>query len=342
MMDRRTLFVIGLAITIILVSSTGFAASFYEGKTIRLTVGTSAGGGFDTYARVLSRHLGKYIPGNPKIIVENMPGGGGLIAANYLYRVAKPDGLAIAHFNGTLFFEQVLGTEGVEFDSKRFEYIGTMMKGSGVVVLTKASGITSLDKWQASKAPVKLGGVGPGNFATDNVPKILKECAGLPIQLISGYSGTAEIRLAAEGGEVAGCCFGWDVIKSTWGKGLETGAIVPVLQVSPRPLADLPKVPLAISLAKTDEARKMIEVGLHSNLTITRPFVLPPGTPKDRVQLLRKAFEETLKDKDLLAEAGKARLEIDPVSGDELQKTIAGLANQDPALLKKIKVILAK
>jgi tripartite-type tricarboxylate transporter receptor subunit TctC len=342
MTHKRMLFVIGLIAGITLFSSCSFAASFYEGKTIRLVVGTSAGGGFDTYARLLARHLGKHIAGNPNVIVENMPGGGGLIAANYLYRVPKPDGLTIAHFNGTIFFEQVLGGEGVEFDSKRFEYLGTMMKGSAVAVLSKASGVTTLDKWMASKVPVKLGGVGPGNFATDNVPKILKECTGLPVKLISGYSGTAEIRLAVEGGELAGCCFGWDVIKATWRKALDSGDISVVMQAAPKPLPDLPKVPLAISLAKTDEARKLIEVGIHSNLTITRPFVLPPRTPKDRVQVLRGAFEETLKDKTLLAEASKAMLEIDPVSGDELERTIVGMSSHDPALLKKLKAILAK
>ena len=342
-MHKRFLFLFGVAAVLCLIHAVpSGASSFYEGKTIRLVVGTSAGGGFDTYARVLARHMGKHVPGNPAVIVENMPGAGGLIAANHLYKVAKPDGFTIAHFNGNLFLEQVLGGEGVGFDSRKFEYLGTMMKGSAVFVLSKASGITSVDKWMASKTPVKLGGVGPGNLATDNVPKILKESVGLPLQLVSGYSGTAEIRLATEGGEVAGCCFGWDVIKSTWQKALQTGDIVVVLQAAPKPLPDLPKIPLAISLAKTDEARKLIDVGIHSTLTFTRPFVLPPGTPKDRVQTLRTAFQETLKDKELLAETQKARLEIDPVSGEEVERLVAGLFKHDPALLAKLKGIVSK
>jgi tripartite-type tricarboxylate transporter receptor subunit TctC len=315
------------------------AQSFYEGKTVRTVVGFAAGGGFDTYARVLGRHLGKHIPGNPSIIVENMPGAGGLISANQLYRVAKPDGLTVAHFSGVVFLGQILGQPGIEFDSRKFEFVGAAAKEDVVCALTKASGITSLEKWAASKTPVKLGGVAPGG-TTDNTARILKAALGLPVQLVSGYKGTAEIRLAAESGEVAGGCWSWDSIKSTWRRALDSGDAVPVLQVVPKAFADLPTLPLAIGLAKTDEARRLIQVGLHYAAAFSRPFVLPPGTPKERVKLLRTAFQETLKDKAFVAEAEKAKLGLDPVTGDELEKMVAELFTLDAALVARLKDVL--
>src|SRR5213593_4720205 len=313
----------------------GHAQSFYEGKTVRINVGFAAGGGYDTYARLISRHLGKHIPGNPTLIVDNMPGAGSLIAANHLFRVAKPDGLTLAHFNGVLFLGQVLGQPGIEFDSRRFELIGAALKEDVACAMTKASGITSLEKWMAATTPVKLGGVAPG-AAPDNTARILKAALGLPIEVVSGYKGTAEIRLAAEGGEVAGGCWSWDSIKSTWRRALDSGDAVPVLQVVPKAFADLPNVPLAMGLAKTDEGRRLIQVGLHYAAAFSRPFVLPPGTPKERVKLLRTALQETLKDKAFVAEAEKAKLGLDPVTGEELEKMVSELFTLDAALVARL------
>jgi tripartite-type tricarboxylate transporter receptor subunit TctC len=337
----RWLLALGGAL-IVLISVQGrpvLAQSFYEGKTVRTIVGFAAGGGFDTYARLLGRHLGKHIPGNPTIIVENIPGAGSLIAANQLYRVARPDGLTMAHFSGVLFLGQILGQPGIEFDSRKFEFVGAAAKEDVVCALTKASGITSVEKWAASKTPVKLGGVAPGG-TTDNAARILKSALGLPIQIVSGYKGTAEIRLAAESGEVAGGCWSWDSIKSTWRRALDSGEAVPIVQVVPRAFPDLPNVPLAIGLARTDEARRLVQVALHSAGAFSRPFVLPPGTPKERVKLLRAAFQDTLKDKTFIAEAEKAKLGLDPVTGEELEKMLAELFTLDPALVAKLKDVL--
>jgi len=319
----------------------GYAQSFYEGKTVRINVGFAAGGGYDTYARLLSRHLGRHIPGNPTLIVDNMPGAGSLIAANQLFKVAKPDGLTLAHFNGVLFLGQVLGQPGIEFDSRRFELIGAAVKEDVACAMTKASGITSLEKWMAATTPVKLGGVAPG-AAPDNTARILKAALGLPIQLVSGYRGTAEIRLAAEGGEVAGACWAWDSMKVTWRQALDAGDAVPVLQVVAKKFPDLPNVPLAITLAKTDEARQLIQVGIQYAGAFARPFALPPGTPRERVQVMRRAFQETLKDRALVAEAEKTKLTLDPVTGEELEKMVAEAFALDAALLAKLKDILYK
>ncbi|MDI7261157.1 MAG: tripartite tricarboxylate transporter substrate-binding protein [Thermodesulfobacteriota bacterium] len=342
MMKKNLIFVV-ILVGLFLMASVAFsAAPFYEGKTMRIIVGYSAGGGYDAYARVISRHMGKHIPGNPAIIVENMTGAGSLISANHLYKVAKPDGLTIGHFNGGLFFNQVLDQPGIEFDARKFEFIGATNTEDCAFAFSKASGITSMERWFASKTPVKMGGVAPGAYAPDNVIRLLKEALGLPIHLVSGYKGTADIRLAVEGGELAGSSWGWDSMRAAWRKSLETGDVVVVLQGVPKPLPDLPKVPLTIQFAKTDEARLLIELGIHANSLFARPFVLPPGVPKERVQILTRAFQETLKDKDFLAEIEKAKLGLNPVTGDELEKAIGGIFKIAPPLQAKLKDILFK
>jgi len=309
---------------------------FYKNKTVRIIVGFAAGGGFDTYSRAIARHLGSHIPGNPTVIVENMTGAASLIAANYLYKVAKPDGLTIGNIHGNQILNQVLGGQGIEFDARRFEWIGVPVKDSGACALTKASGITSLEKWRTSKTPVKLGGGGTGDTTTTNA-KILKEVLGLPIQIVMGYKGTADMRLAAESGELAGACFQWESIKTTWRKGLDSGEIVVVIQTNPKPHPELAHVPNAIDEAKTEEARQLIQLGLHDVAAMTRPYVLTPGTPKERVQVVRKAFIDTLSDPNFVAEAKKSRLDVDPITGADLEKLIGGLFKLDAALLTRLK-----
>jgi tripartite-type tricarboxylate transporter receptor subunit TctC len=338
---KKQLLVLVIAVVVLVSAGSGpaTAQSFYDGKTMRIIVGLAPGGGFDVYARLLSRHLGKHVPGNPTIIVENMTGAGSLIAANHLFRVAKPDGLTMAHFLGPLILGQVLGQPGIEFDARKFQFIGAMVKEDVVCSMTKASGISSVEQWMAAKTPIKIGAVAPGS-PTDNTPRILKATLGLPIQVVTGYKGTAEIRLAAESGEVAGACWAWESMRATWRKALDAGEAIPVLQVTAKPSPDLPRVPLAISLAKTDEARRMLQVGVHGGSAYARPFAAPPGTPKDRVQALRAAFQEALKDKALQAEAERAKLTLDPVTGEELERMVGELFTLDPAFVAKLKTIL--
>jgi tripartite-type tricarboxylate transporter receptor subunit TctC len=327
----------------VLLPTSLFAAAaddFYRGKNIRIVVGFSAGGGFDTYARAIARHIGKHIPGQPSVVVENMTGAGSLIAANHVYKVAKPDGLTIGHFIGGLFLGQVLGQTGIEFDARKFEYIGAPISDHVVCAMTKASGITSIEKWMASKTPVKMGGIAPGISTPDNATRILRAALGLPTQVVSGYKGTADVRLAAESGEIAGGCWGWDSISVTWRKALDTGDAVVILQANRRTHPDLPKVPQAIKFAKTEEARKLLEIGIHADSDIVRTYTLPPETPKDRVQLLRKAFDATLKDAEFLADAKKSKLNVEPVPVDEVEKEIAALFKLDAGTVAKLKDVL--
>ena len=312
---------------------------FYKAKTIRIIVATSAGGGFDSYARTIVRHWGKHIPGNPNMVIENMPGAGHRIGANHVYKIAKPDGLSLGHFQGGLFLSQVLGEKGIEFDALKYEFIGAPVKDNRACAVTKASGMTSMEKWIASKTPVKLGAIGGG--ATEEIPRMLKAALGLPIQVVSGYKGTSEVRLAAESGEIAGGCWTWDSIRATWTGAIQSGEALVVLQILSKPHPELPNVPLAINYAKSEEARQLIQVGIQDPSDYYRPFVAPPGTPKERVQILRKSFQETMKDPELLADAAKSKLDIEPVAAEELERTVAGLSKLSPALVVKLREIFA-
>jgi tripartite-type tricarboxylate transporter receptor subunit TctC len=332
---------VSLFLALVLWSSSSSGAApdeFYRGKTIRIIVGLSAGGGFDIYARTMARHMGKHIPGNPSFTVENMTGAGSMIAANHVYKAAKADGLTLGHFVGSLFMQQLLGRPGAEFEATKYEFVGSPIPEKTACALTKASGITSIERWFAAKTPVKLGATGSGPIV--DVPKILKVALQLPVQLVVGFKGTAEIRLAAESGELAGACWSWDAIRSTWANALESGDLNIVLQALPKPHPGLQKIPLAIQYAKTEEARQLIQIGIHDAADIARPFVMPPGTPKDRVRIMREAFLATLKDPAFLAEAEKSKLEVDPVTGETLERIVAGLYKISPATLAKLKEVL--
>lgn len=342
-MIKKIFLLIAVTTIFTLISNMALAVEpFFEGKTVRIIVGLSAGGGYDIYTRTIARHFGKHIPGNPTVIVDNMTGAGSMIAANYIYKAAKPDGLTIGHPNGMMFLNQIFKQPGVEFDALKYEYIGAPYQDDLVVFVAKASGVTTMEKWFNAKNPLKFGGQAPGSSFSDNVPRILRAALGLPIKPVSGYKGTAEIRLAIDSGELHGNCLSWDSGKATFGKALETGDIIPILQGVPKANHEIPNVPLAVNYAKTEEARQLIELGIHIPPSFVRPYILPPGTPKERLQILRNAFQETLKDKEFLIDLEKAKLSLNPVTGEGLEKAVGTYFRQDPALLAKLKDIIYK
>lgn len=330
--------VFGLALVFGKVQSAG-AAEFFKGQTIRFIVGFAAGGGFDTYTRLIARHFGKHVPGNPSTIVDNMTGAGSLVAANYIFNKASRDGLTIGNWIGPLVLQHVMGNKAAKFDGRKFAFLGIPTPDSGVCALTKASGIKTAEDWFRSKRPIKLGGTAPGS-TTDDVPKLVAKAIDLPVQMIEGYKGTSRIRVAAESGELDGGCWAWQSIKPTWAKGLESGNIRIVLQTMLKSHPELKHVPLAINYAKTDEAKKLLQVVNDAYGDGARPYTLPPGVPKDRVRLLQKAFIDTLSDPELLAEAKKAKLEIDPIDGPAATKIFSGFYAYDPALINKVKEIV--
>jgi tripartite-type tricarboxylate transporter receptor subunit TctC len=331
--------VIAAVMTIVAVG-TSRADDFYKGKTVRIIVGGSAGGGFDTYTRVMARHMGKHIAGNPAVLVENMTGAGTLIAAKYLHGSAKPDGLAFGIFNGGLILGRVLGMKGIDFDMRELQYIGVPVQDSTVCTLRKESGVSSIDQWYAAKSPIKLGGLGPGNSVSD-VPRVLKAALDLPLQIVDGYKGTAEVRMAADAGELHGACWAWESMRVNWANALKAGDAKVVLQVAMKKIPDLPNVPGAMDLAKSDEGRQLLKSGAIDPAAIVRVYATSPRTPKDRVEILRKAFAATLTDPEFVAETKKINLDVNPLSGEEVKRIVDDLFKLPAPMVSKLAAILS-
>ncbi|MBM4261974.1 MAG: hypothetical protein FJ143_05975 [Deltaproteobacteria bacterium] len=341
-MDSRSAFRLVLVVLLLSCGVASAQESYYKGKQVTFLVGAPPGGGFDTMTRIVARHLGRHIPGNPIVVVQNMPGAGTVIAANHLYNRSKPDGLTIGVWVGSLALQKFMGGPGLEFDPLKFEWIGVPVQQTMLCAFTKASGINSMDKWYASKTPVKMGGQVPGT-RPDDISSILKAALNLPIQLVQGYKGTADITMAAEAGELAGQCTSWQGLKSSWRRQYEAGDVHVVLQTNRKSIPELTHVPLAISYAKTEDAKQLIEVGIHDLNAITLAYSAPPGTPKDKVQTLRNAVAATLKDPAFLADAKAAQQDVDPIGGEDLAATIAGFKRiPGPVMAKLAEILLPK
>src|SRR5262245_45829345 len=248
--------VIGLALG---AQSIAWAQDFYKDKTLTIIVGYSPGGSYDLYARVLGRYIGRYLPGNPSRIVENMTGAGGLIAANHLYNRVKPDGFTIGAWGSPLILQHIMGNEAAQFDGRKFGYLGIPSPYDTVCTFNQQSGITKMDDWINAKRPQKISAIGPGT-STSDIPKLLKAALNLPMEVIEGYKGGADARLAVESGEVDGYCGSWGTVETVWRSAYESGKIRAVLQASLEPYSKYKDVPLAISYAKTDLARQLITV----------------------------------------------------------------------------------
>jgi tripartite-type tricarboxylate transporter receptor subunit TctC len=312
---------------------------FYKGKTIQFIVGGSAGGGYDTYTRLIARHFPQYVPGKPSAIVQNMPGAGMLIAANYVFNSAPRDGTVIGHWSGPLILQHLMGNPAVQFEGRKFGWLGMPTADSLVCITTDRSGIKTAEEWRNAKTRVKLGAIGPGTSGTDDT-KLLAAATGFPLQLIEGYKGTADIRVAAETGEVDGTCsFGWQSAKVTWANALKGRQVHVVLQTMLERHPELKDVPLAVEYAKTDEGKKLLRIASEI-YGKQRLYSLPPQVSVERVRVLQKAFIDTLKDPQFLAEAEKARLEIDPVDGPGIEKMVNGLYEIEPAIVNRVKQLL--
>ena len=314
-------------------------AQFYKGKTLRITVGYSAGGGFDLWARLVGRHIGKHVPGNPSVVVENITGAGGLIQINNLFKAAKPDGLTIGHITGSLLLSQMFGQPGYDFDAQKFIYVGAATKENSVFFLDRRSGITSAEKWRTSPTPVKVGGVAPGIWP-DNLDRVMKGVLGFPTHIVSGYKGVTDILVAMDSGELTGGNGSWNNIKTNRKRQIEEGSTIVVVQCVSKPIKQLPNVPRMIDLAKTEEQKKMIDVIVQKANDYSMPFAGPPGIPADRVEILRTAFVETMKDKEFLTEVDKMQLNLEPTTGEELAAAAMGVTRLDPPTMAKLKDIL--
>jgi tripartite-type tricarboxylate transporter receptor subunit TctC len=313
------------------------AGDFYRGKNIDLHIGYTVGGGYDIYARLLARHMGRHLPGNPTIVPRNMPGAGSLRLANWLYHAAPKDGTAFGTIGRGIAFDPLIGGKGAEFDATRFGWIGSANDEVSVCTAWGATGISKFEELYTREMIV--GGTG-ATADTDLFPKVVNAVLGTKMRVVSGYPGGADITLAMQRGEVQGRCgWSWSSIKSTRSNWLNDGTIHVFLQLALKPHPDIPEVPMLLDLAENAEERQMIELVLARG-ALGRPFLAPPGVPADRAAALRRAFDDMVKDPAFLAEAERMRLEITPIGGEELQQILVRMSATPADIAAKVRAIL--
>ena len=319
---------------------------FFEGKTLLIVVGSAPGGPFDSWARLIAQHMGKYIPGPPKFIVQNMPGGGSMIAANYVYTVAKPDGLTLGTVQAALYLEQLVGRKEVQFDWAKFAWIGNPESVDRVFFIRADTPYKTLEDIRKASEPPKCGSQATGTVA-NYFPRLLEDALGLKLNVVTGYKGAADIRLAIERGEVH--CYAFSVQgffstepSRTWAK---TGFVRVLIQGGRKRDPRLPDVPTIWELMdrhKTpEETRRLVRVLLAPD-ELGRVLFGPPGIPGDRVKILREAFRKTMSDPELLAEAKKRAFEVNPIGGEELEAMAKDLMAQPPEVIERMKTLLTK
>ena len=333
--------VAAVVLTVITTISTAYAqtpAEFYKGRNIELYIGYSVGGGYDLYARVLARHIGKHIPGNPTVVPKNMEGAGSLRLANWLAKVAPKDGSVFGTVSRGVPFDPLLGLPGTQFNGTDFSWIGSANNEVSICASWGTSKITKIE--DVFTTQMVIGGTGPSDD-TVQFPRVLNGVLGTKLKIITGYPGGNDVVLAMERGEVEGRCgWSWSTIVATHGDWIKEKKIHLLLQLALEKHPDLPNVPLIADMAKTTEQKQIIKL-IFARQVVGRPYIAPPGIPKDRLAALRKAFMDTMVDKDFLADAEKSKIEISPVPGDkveslvkEVYETPADVAQKAAALLK--------
>lgn len=310
-------------------------ADFYKGRKVTLVAAASAGGGYDSYARTVTQHLSRHLPGAPDFVMQFMPGAGGLTAANYLYNVSPRDGSVIGLISNAAPVYQVL-KGGVKYDASKFNYIGRAGSMQYVIMVWHENGVKSLDDMKSKEVIFGASGKSQSNYM---VPILLKNLLGLKARVIAGYPGTKEISLALEKGEVGGRAGAWSSWQTGHAHWLRDRKVIPVAQAGLEKAADLPDAPLLLDLAKTEEERAVLEL-LASDAAVGRGFMMPPGVPKDRVQAMRRAFDATMKDPAFLAEAKKRRLLIEPMTGENLQAIVDKTVAAPPNVVTRAKQVL--
>jgi tripartite-type tricarboxylate transporter receptor subunit TctC len=313
-------------------------ADFYRGKTLRIYVGYGPGAGYDVYARLLGRHIGKHIPGQPTVIIQNMPGAASMTMLNYLYNVAARDGTAIGLPARGLFIEPLFGNDNAKFEALKFTWIGSMSRDTALCFSWHTSGIKTIE--DATKREVLTGSSGV-NGSSHQMPLIVNAFLGTKFKPLLGYVDSAGVGLAMERGEIEGyCSFTWGSIKSARPKWIEDKLINILLQLAVTKNPGLPNVPFVMDYAKTDVARQAFEL-VFADQEMGRPVVGPPEVPGDRAEALRKAFDATMKDPDMRAEAARMTIDIDPIGGAAAEAIQARLNATPKAVIERVKDIYA-
>jgi tripartite-type tricarboxylate transporter receptor subunit TctC len=313
---------------------------FYKGKTIRFIVGYAPGGGYDTYTRAVSRHIGRHIPGNPTTVVENMEGAGSLLAANYMFNKADADGLTVGNFNSGMVTQQALGAKGIRFDARKFGWVGSPGKGWPTCMVMGFTGLKTLDDVLTSGDQLRFGGTRAG-ASSDDLPKLMNTLMGTNLRVISGYKGTGPIRVALQRREINALCSGWESMRVTARSMLDARGddkLIPFVfhgRVEDPEVKDLPQFTKVI---KGEDNLSAFRAWVNQ-YEFQRPLMVPPKTSKDRLQALRVGMQKTLTDPEFLAEAKKSKLVIDNVTGEDIERSVAEILTISPAVKKKLMVL---
>jgi tripartite-type tricarboxylate transporter receptor subunit TctC len=310
------------------------AAEFYKGKTVTFYVGLSPGGGYDLNARLVAKHIGKYIPGQPEVIVKNMPGGGGIVMTNYVANAAPKDGLHIgAPQRGIPFVPLLDEASQAKYDPLKLNWIGSANADTSVAVVTKKAGVKSWKDLRAKEVIVAGTGVGTESVV---VPYVLRNILGFKYKVIAGYPGGSEMNLAMQRGEVDGRgTFSWTSLKPHYKEWVGSGDYVVLYQQGLRRHPDIPNVPLVTDLAENDDQKKLLELQFTA-FELGRPYFVAEEVPADRVSALRRAFDQAMKDKDLLADSEKQQLEVNPATGEEMQEMLKRVYATPKALVARL------
>ncbi len=329
----------GLILTLAMIAAPALAPAedFYAGKSISIIVGYRAGGGYDTYTRLVSRHMGKHIPGNPSIVVENKGGAGSKLAANYLYSRSKADGLTAGVFGGGLLTQQALGSKGVSYDGRKFLWVGSMAGGNPACVIMGFTGLKTLDDVLKSKKTLKMGSTGAGS-TTDDLPRLMKGLLGANLDVVSGFKGTSAVRISMQRKELDGACWTWDSIRVTARSMLDAKGdqkLIPYLIEGKFEDPEVKDLPQISEVVQGEENRAAIRAWL-APYKMLRPIALPPGTPQDRVEILRTAMAKTMEDPAFLKEVKKLNLDISFTPGAEMEKLAEDALTLTPEVKKKL------
>jgi tripartite-type tricarboxylate transporter receptor subunit TctC len=307
-------------------------ADFYSGKSVQLVIGYAPGGGYDVYARALARHMARHIPGNPSIVVQNMPGAGSIKAANYLYNIAPKDGTVFGGFSRGAFLDPLLGRgDGVQYVAARYGWLGSISNEVGVCAFRSDSGIATWQDMQTKSYVIGSTGAGADS---DVFPTVLRKMFALPMKVVTGYHSAADVVLAISRREVDGRCgWSWSSMMA-WNKDLyQSKAVTVAIQLASQKLAELPDTPSILEVARDADQRAALKLILSRQM-MARPYVAPPGIPPERLKALRAAFDATMTDPDFLADARRQDLEVRPVSGAEADALIHEVYASPPEVVK--------
>jgi tripartite-type tricarboxylate transporter receptor subunit TctC len=332
-----------VALLLALVSKPAPAEEYYKGKTVRFVVGSAAGGGYDTYTRMIARHIGGYIPGTPATVVENMEGAGGLVAANFIYKRAAPDGLTLAVFNNSNIVQKALGDPRIAIDFRKLGWIGAPSVGAPMCMIMGFTGLKTLDDVLKSPKALKMGANRAGTTGYD-LPLILNETLGTKFEVISGYTGTSKIRIALQSREVDGFCSNWESMRVTARSMLDAegdNKLIPFVMSEKWEDPEVKDLPLFKNVIK-DPKKFAVFKAWANQMEFQRPLSFPPGTPGDRLEILRKALGEVLQDKGLLDEAKKSKLVITYVSGERTAKLVDEILAMPPDAKKSLEFLVRK